>query len=216
MVQGSQKKKKNLWTVFNNSQDFCSQVYWYLLHVDSTCAGVHVPCSLRVAGLLPTSSTTCVTSFCGCWALLLHWVVWSHLHTDRSPISSAFPSCTSLPSPSPGVTAPGKKKAIWSHPVLPFPPGRPESLIWAFFYCLLRACSSFKKPRCFAPGRPLLVLFFLLNLALYAEKCWDRAARMVRDATLLLMVCNLTTNCLYLELAFSRCYKIKAVPRDRC
>lgn len=146
MVQGSQKKKKtpNPWTVFNNSQDFCSQVYWYLLHADSTCAGVHIPCSLRVAGLLPTSSTTCVTSFCGCWALLLHWVVWSHLHTDRSPISSASPSCTSLPSPSPRVTAPGKKKAIWSYPVLPFPPGRPESLIWPFFIvcCELAVASS--------------------------------------------------------------------------
>lgn len=187
MVQGSQKKKnkkiKYPWTVFNNFQDFCCQVYWYLLHADSPCAGVHVPCSLRVAGLLPTSSTTCVTSFCGCWALLLHWVVWSHLQTDRSPISSPSPSCTSLPSPSPGVTAPGKKKAIWSHPVLPFPPGRPESLIWAFFVCCELAVASSNQVAL------LLVDHYLFSSFCSASLCTLRNVETEKHEWLEMLLC---------------------------
>lgn len=196
------KQIKYSWTVFNSSPDFCSQMY--LLHAYSPCAGVHPPCSLRIAGLLPTSSTACATSFPGCWALL-HWVVWSHLQTDRSPISGASPNCTSLIA----FFLPG---TIWSHPVSHFPPGRSESLFWAsFIVCQELAVASII-------GEAWLLVdhccLSLLNLALYAEKCWDRTAGKVRGSTLLLIVFNLTSH-LCIELFFSRFYKTRAVPNDR-
>lgn len=182
----------------------------YLLHAYSPYAGVHTPCGLRIAGLLPATQLhvrPVSLDARPCFSIGWFGVTFRLTgHLSAVPLSTALPFSFSWRS---SLFLPG---TVWSHPVSPFPPGRPESVFCAF----LVVCQEFAVASS-SQGVLLLVghyLFSPLNVALCAEKRWDRAARMGRGATLILIVFNLTTNHLYIELGVSRFYKTKAVPRD--
>lgn len=80
---------------------------------------------------------------------------------DRSPISSASLNCT--PSPPFSFSWHNSLFPSWCCLIsssLTFSPWEPCVNHPSLSYCLPRACGTFRQPWCFAPGRPLVVLFF--------------------------------------------------------